>query len=179
MIASSIARRYAKALFGLAQEAGRIDAWAEALARVRAAAAQSPELRDVLANPVYTAGQRRAVLARVAAELQLDPEPTHLLFLLSDRGRLDRLDAVADAYTALADAAGHRVRARVTSAFALDVDTQERLAARLSRATGAEVLLEAAVDPELLGGVVAQVGHLTYDGSVRTQLEALRRTMKS
>ena len=52
------------------------------------------------------------------------------------------------------------------------------MADRLSQATQAKVLLDRAVDPAILGGVVAQVGSLVYDGSVRTQLEDLRTQLK-
>jgi F-type H+-transporting ATPase subunit delta len=54
----------------------------------------------------------------------------------------------------------------------------QRIADRLSAVTQAHVILDRAVDPELLGGVVAQVGRLTYDGSLRSQLEDLRRSLK-
>ena len=61
----------------------------------------------------------------------------------------------------------------------LDAASAQAIADKLSSATKAMVLLDRAVDPAILGGVVAQVGSLVYDGSVRTQLEELRRTLKS
>jgi F-type H+-transporting ATPase subunit delta len=60
----------------------------------------------------------------------------------------------------------------------LDAATAERLAERLAHAARAEVLLDHSVDPSLIGGVVAQVGNVVFDGSIRTQLEDLRRTLK-
>jgi F-type H+-transporting ATPase subunit delta len=66
----------------------------------------------------------------------------------------------------------------VTSAAALDEPTAGALAERLAAASKAEVVVERAVDPALLGGVVAQVGSLVYDGSLRAQLEDLRRALK-
>ena len=66
----------------------------------------------------------------------------------------------------------------MTSAVPLDAPAAQAIADRLSQATKATVLLDREVDPALLGGVVAQVGSLVYDGSVRTQLEDLRRQLK-
>jgi F-type H+-transporting ATPase subunit delta len=60
----------------------------------------------------------------------------------------------------------------------LEPAAADAIAARLSQATRARVLLERTVDPSLLGGAVAQVGSLVYDGSVRTQLEELRKSLK-
>jgi F-type H+-transporting ATPase subunit delta len=177
MITGSIARRYAKALFSLALETDRVEAWADALLALKGAVAASPELRDVLENPVYSKEQRRAVVASLASRLALEPGPTSLLALLGDRNRLLHLSALVDHFRDLADGHLGRVRAKVTSAVALPEDAAQAIALRLAASTGARVLLDRAVDPGLLGGVVAQVGSLVYDGSLRTQLEALRRKL--
>lgn len=178
MIVGSIPRRYAKALFELAREQGKVEAWADSLASLRQAVEASEELRDVLVNPIYTKDQRRAVAGKLIAALKLDPEPANLLLLLGDRNRLAFLPDVVDAFGQEADAALGRLRARVTSAVPLGAEDVQRLSEHLAKATRAQVIVERHVEPELLGGVVAQVGRLTYDGSIRTQLEDLRRSLK-
>jgi F-type H+-transporting ATPase subunit delta len=178
MIMGSIPRRYAKALFGLAVEMGRVEPWSDALLALKQAVESSPDLLEVLSNPVYSREQRHAIVEKLASALRLDAEPANLLFLLGDRNRLAALGAVVDAFRELADQHLGRVRAKVTSAVPLDVATAQAIADKLSQATQAKVLLDRAVDPALLGGVVAQVGSLVYDGSVRTQLEDLRKTLK-
>jgi F-type H+-transporting ATPase subunit delta len=178
MIVGSIARRYARALFGLAVEQGKIEPWADALGALRQAVEGSAELRDVLVNPVYTREQRRAIVGKLAAALRLDAEPANLLYLLGDRNRLSHLGAIVDTFVRLGDAKLGRVRAHLTSAVPLDASAAQRISDKLSAATRAQVLLDADVDPELLGGVVAQVGSLTFDGSLRTQLEAMRAALK-
>lgn len=178
MIMGSIARRYAKALFGLAVEKGRVEAWANALLSLKEAAVGSPDLADVLSNPVYSKDQRRAIVEKLAAALSLEQEPASLLFLLGDRNRLSYLAAVVDTFQGLADQHLGRVRARVTSAVKLEDGAAQAIADTLSKATQAKVLLDRVVDPAILGGVVAEVGSLVYDGSVRTQLEDLRNQLK-
>ena len=178
MIMGSIARRYAKALFGLAVETGRVEAWAKSLESLREAVETSPDLRDVLSNPVYSREQRRAIVEKLAAALALDPEPSNLLFLLGDRNRLAYLAAIVDTFRDLADQHLGRLRATVTSAVKLDDLAAQAIAEKLSQATKAKVLLDRVVDPAILGGVVAQVGSLVYDGSVRSQLEDLRKQLK-
>jgi F-type H+-transporting ATPase subunit delta len=178
MMMGSIARRYAKALFGLAVEMGRVEVWAKSLESLREAVEASPDLRDVLSNPVYSKEQRRAIVEKLATALSLEQEPAHLLFLLGDRNRLGYLDGVVETFRALADAHLGRLRAKVTSAVKLEEAAVQAIADELSRKHGAKVLVERDVDPALLGGVVAQVGSLIYDGSVRTQLEDLRKQLK-
>lgn len=178
MITGSIARRYARALFSLAVESNRVESWSDALQALRAVIDSSSDLQDVLSNPVYSKEQRRAIVGDLAAALRLDPEPSSLLFLLGDRNRLASLPAVAENFRDLADAHLGRLRARVTSAVPLEPQAAQAIADKLSQATQAKVLLDRAVDPALLGGVIAQVGSLVYDGSVRTQLEDLRKSLK-
>jgi F-type H+-transporting ATPase subunit delta len=178
MVTGSVARRYAKALFGLAVESGRVEQWNDALEAIGQVLATTPELADALANPAYGRDQRRSLVEVLAGTLKLDVEPANLLLLLGDRNRLDELEPIIQAFTALADAHLGRVRARVTSAAPLDAGALEAIAARLSQAAHGQVILEREVDPALMGGVVAQVGNLVYDGSVRTQLEDLRNTLK-
>ncbi len=178
MIMGSIARRYAKALFSLAVETGRVEAWATSLQSLKAAVEGSPDLRDVLSNPVYSKEQRRAIVEKLAGALSLDPEPRSLLLLLGDRNRLSYLSAVVDTFRDYADQHLGRVRAKITSAVKLEDGAAQAMAEKLSQATKAKVLLEREVDPAILGGVVAQVESLVYDGSVRTQLEDLRKQLK-
>jgi F-type H+-transporting ATPase subunit delta len=178
MLMGSIARRYAKALFSLAVESGRVEGWAKSLEALKQAVESSPDLREVLSNPVYSRDQRRAIVEKLAAALSLDAEPAHLLFLLGDRNRLAYLGAVVDTFRDLADQHLGRLRATVTSAVRLDDVAAQAIAAKLSQATAKNVLLERVVDPAILGGVVAQVGSLVYDGSVRSQLEDLRKQLK-
>ncbi len=179
MIAGSIARRYAKALFGLAEQQGRVEAWNDSLQALKQAVEGSADLRDVLSNPVYSREQRRAIVTQLAAAVKLDPEPANLLFLLGDRNRLAYLSAIVDTFRELADQHLGRVRARVTSAVPLEPAAAQAIADQLANKVAAKVIVERSVDPGILGGVVAQVGSLVWDGSVRTQLEALRKTLKN
>jgi F-type H+-transporting ATPase subunit delta len=178
MMMGSIARRYAKGLFSLAAETGKVEPWSDSLQALKQAVEGSPDLLDVLSNPVYSREQRRAIVEKLASALRLDPEPANLLFLLGDRNRLAYLSAIVTTFRDLADQHLGRVRAKVTSAVPLDDAAAQAIANKLTQATKAQVLLDRAVDPALLGGVVAQVGSLVYDGSVRTQLEDLRQQLK-
>jgi F-type H+-transporting ATPase subunit delta len=178
MITGSIARRYARALFSLAVEKRSVEAWNQSLETLAKAVEASPELKDVLQNPAYPREQRRAVVERVAAAMQLAPEPANLLFLMGDRNRLPALGGVVAAFRELADQELGRVRARVTSAVPLDDASVAAIAEKLSASTQKKVLVERVVDPAIIGGVVAQVGSLVYDGSLRTQLEDLHKSLK-
>ena len=179
MVNVSIARRYARALLDVATEAGRADAVSEQLSTFSGSIAQSRELADVLFNPAYSREQRtRVVEALIKALGQMEPVLANTLRLLVDRNRLGYLPDIARLYRDMADAHAGRVRGQVTSAVPLSADTLQSLAGNLKTLTQRNVVLEAKVDPAVLGGVAAQVGSTLYDGTLRTQLEQMRRELK-
>jgi F-type H+-transporting ATPase subunit delta len=108
----------------------------------------------------------------------VDPILDSTLHLLVDRNRLNYLTDIARLFGDMADARAGRVRGHVTTAAPLSADALARLQQSLQQLTQRNVILETRVDTALLGGVSAQVGSILYDGSLRTQLEQMRRDLK-
>ncbi|KFE62420.1 ATP synthase F1 subunit delta [Hyalangium minutum] len=179
MVNVSIARRYARALLDVAADANRIDAVADQLTAFVKAYESNPELSDVLLNPAFSRSQRSHVVeAMIQLTGNIDPTLANALRLLVDRNRLVYLPDIARVYRDMADARSGRVRGHVTSASKLAPDAVEQLRKSLQQLTQRDVILESREDPSLLGGVSAQVGSVLFDGSVRTQLEQMRRALK-
>ena len=164
VMGGSVARRYARALFGIGVDAGKFEALGDELGELATLWNESDELRQALENPVFKPAEKRAVLERILP--QVAPTPEVQRFVL--------LPAIARAYRDLTDAHVGRVRAEVISAEALTPATVDRVRRSLEQRTGKKVIIHSKVDPDLIGGVVARVGDLVLDGSVRTQLEDLR-----
>ncbi|NNC20923.1 F0F1 ATP synthase subunit delta [Corallococcus exiguus] len=180
MVNVSIARRYARAILDVAAEGNRTDAVAEQLNAFAAVVGQSPDLSDVLLNPAYSRAQRSHVVEALLQAMPSPAEPAlaNAVRLLVDRNRLGYLPDIARLYRDMADARAGRVRGQVTSAAPLSADALTQLQQSLQQLTQRNVVLETKVDPSLLGGVAAQVGGTLYDGTLRTQLEQLRRELK-
>lgn len=175
----SVARRYARALIDVATEANGLDRIGEQLGRLAQLIQKNPELADMLANPAYTRAQRRAVMDQVMAASQInDPAVVNLVHLLNDRDRTPSLPDIERIYRTMADLRAGRVRGSVTSAVPLPADALRKLEGALKTITQQNVTLESKVDPSLLGGVTAKVGSVVYDGSLRSQLEEMRRALK-
>ncbi|MEO6950910.1 MAG: ATP synthase F1 subunit delta [Polyangia bacterium] len=179
MIAGSIGRRYAKALLSIGVATHSFDALGRELDRAAETIASSAELKNVLENPVFPLSQRHHVLEDVAQRLSLSASVKNLLLILLDRGRISVLPDIARAHRELVDEQAGRARATITSAAPLDPAIESRLRGALEKHTGKTVLLDKKVDPSLIGGVVAQVGDLVFDGSVKHQLEELRTELLS
>lgn len=171
---AAVARRYAKALLALAREEERVEAVLEELGTLVELVESEPELARVLLRPLFPAEQRRAVLQRLSERLELSPLVGRFTSFLIDQRRMLALAAIRDEYARLADQEAGRTKAVVRAASPLAPDQLEQLRGALARRTGREVQVEVQVDPDLIGGVVARVGDLVFDGSLRTQLAQLR-----
>src|SRR5256885_1884461 len=177
-VIASVSRRYAKALWSLGLETGEHEKLGESLESVVRAIAESSEARTLAQNPGYTQAQRQQLVDVLAQRLGLSATLVSFLRLLVDRHRLGQLSDIARSYRDLLDAQVGRVRGMVTSASPLPAEELERVRKALSETTRKSLVLEARTDPAILGGVVAQVGPTVWDGSLKTQLERLRKELK-
>lgn len=173
---SSVARRYAKAIFALAEEQRELETIGRQLL---AAAAEMaiPDLAEVASSPRLSTERRHALVEAVAQQLQLSPVVTTFLELLADKQRLAELGPIADHFQRLEDQALGRVRMRIRSAVPLGDADRDRIAAAFGRELGRTVLATTEVDPSLLGGVVVEGDGKVYDGSVLSQLDRLAKQL--
>lgn len=175
MIEGKLSRRYARAVFELA--AGReeaigaeVDGFLEAY--------EDPDLKKVLGNPAFDQDRRKDIVVEVAGLLGLSDLTTNFLSLLVTRDRLDGLSSIADRYHRLLDESAGRVNAKITVPQPLGEDQRNGLAAVVGDMTGKTAILTEEVDPGIIGGIVVEVGGRVYDGSVRTQLQTLRKSIE-
>ena len=177
MKSSAAARRYARALFSLAQEEGNVAEVKNELAQFSAMIEQNAELHRALFRPIHPAAERRAVLLGVCERMGMRPIVLNLFSFLVDQRRLIDFEGIRDEYERLADEAAGRTKASVVSAAPLSDRDRERLERALSARSGGVVELDVDVDPSLIGGVIAKMGALVFDGSLRTQLNQLRASL--
>ena len=171
------AKRYAKALYMAAREAGAAGAVGEELERFVEAVTTNAQARDVLSRPWIKADDRRAIAVSLADKIGAGRVVQNFAGLIAERGRVDHLPEIVAAYRALLDEELGQARATVRSAVPLAEGDRQRLGQRLERVLGKRVILDEQVDPTLLGGFVAQVGGYILDGSLDGQLARLRERL--
>ena len=175
-MATAAARRYARAVFELAEQDGRVAEWADRLTAVSGLLGD-PELAAVLTNPTIAADARMSLISTESS--LLDPEGVNLAKLLIESNRVKEASGIALEFDRLADEAAGRVRATVTTAIELTAPERDRVADELSVRLGREVKLEVVVDPRILGGMKVQYGDHLVDASLSTKLQQLRRRLAS
>ncbi|MEO1336576.1 MAG: F0F1 ATP synthase subunit delta, partial [Myxococcota bacterium] len=86
--------------------------------------------------------------------------------------------AISEAFRALVDEKMNRATGTIRTAAELDEATQEQLKRALEKRTGKQLDLDVVIDPSLIGGVRAEVGTLVFDGTIKSELEKLRETLR-
>lgn len=168
------ATRYAKALLEVAAsdaDAAKIEGDLTAFSQLVGTHA---DLRQALLSPSVPASGKRGIVAAVAERLGMAASGVRLLQLMADRDRLGSIDDLLTSYRERLLERQKVVRAEIRSAVPLDADAVKAIQSRLGAVTGKNVAVDAVVDPDLIGGVLAKVGGTVYDGTVKMQLEKLR-----
>jgi ATP synthase F1 delta subunit len=168
-----IAKVYARSLFEVAREQGKLDQVREQLGQFADALNQYRELAIFFFSPYFSLKEKEDALARVL----VDAEPIFLNFLslLIEKHRMPVIFRIRDAYEQMWEEENRLLPVEITSAIELDPDTLERLSREISERTARKVKLAAHVDPDILGGLVVRVGNSILDASIRNRLEQLRR----
>lgn len=170
------ARRYARALLDVALAQGDPAELREDLRRGVALLQSERELHAALTHPGVSAERRRAI-ARAVFAGRSGTLMTRLVELLAERGRVALLPEIAVAFGEAWNAHRGVLAAEATTAVALDPAQMSALGAALGSVSGQDVELRHRVDPAVMGGVMVRMGERTYDGTVRAQLQGLRRRL--
>ncbi len=178
MRSSAIARRYAKALMLIGREDGQAETYREEIQGFIDLFDQQEELEQILTNPLHDVENRRKILVSVLDAVKVSNVTRSFFLLLFKKGRIAYLRQIATYYSQLADELKGIVRADLTSATELSPEKFDEIRDALSKMTGKEVVLDAQQDPGIIGGVVTKIGDLVLDGSIRTQLENMRESLK-
>jgi len=173
-----LAKRYAKALFQVGKEENALDDFNAALSEMSALYAQVPEVVDGLTNPVYPQDVREKVMDHLLANMRVTPMVANFMKLLVQKRRAGVLPDIAEVFQAMVDEERNMCRGTVTSATPLSGALNSRIKATLEKITGKQILLRTEIDPSIIGGIVAQVGDLVLDGSIKTQLTGLKESIK-
>jgi ATP synthase F1 delta subunit len=168
-----LARVYARSLFEVAREQGKLDELREQLAQFADALNDNRDLAVFFFSPYFSTKEKQEGLGRLlegAEEILLN-----FLGLLIEKHRMPVIFRICQQYERLWEEENRTLPVEVTSAVALDRETTESLGRTIGERAGRRVKLAAHVDPDILGGIVIRVGNSILDASIRNRLEQLRR----
>ena len=168
-----IAQVYARSLFEVASEAGKLDTVRDQLGAFTDALQDSRELQTFFFSPYFSTEEKKDGLGRTVTGA--DEILTNFLEVLVENHRMPAIFRVRRELDRLWQEANQLLPVEITSAVALDESVATRIGDEIGRQTGRRVQLTSTVDPDVIGGVVLRVGNSILDASIRTRLEALRK----
>lgn len=168
------ARRHAQAVFQIAMEKKNLEVWLADLNMI-AEVLGNPQLAAILENPKLQFNQKEKILQNILSDI--NPVAMNLVYFLVVKKRLRIVEDLVAEYRRLINAHYGRETAEVITAIPLSDEEKERLQKKLAMITQKEVVITTQVDPDIIGGVVAKAGDQLIDGSVRTRLKELRKSL--
>jgi len=177
-ISTSIAQRYATAVYELAQQDKKIPVIEGDLDSLQSSLGDSEDFRNLIHSPIYSRDEQAAAIAAIAKKMKLSPIMSNTLALMAQKRRLFVLpQLVKTLRETIAEAKGE-ITAEVVSAKPLTKAQSDKLAKSLKATSGKNVTLNASVDESLIGGLVVKLGSKMIDTSVRAKLNSLQNAMK-
>jgi F-type H+-transporting ATPase subunit delta len=172
-----LAFRYARALLSVLDDPTILERTDDFLIALAQAVESSADLRSTMFDPVIPRSVREKILRALTEQHDLPVEVGNFLATLLDNNRIPALTAIAQVFHEEREKKMGVVAAELTTAAPVSEQLKARAQSVLERVTGRRVRLTHHVDPALIGGAVTTVGSTVYDGSLRTQIDQLRRKM--
>jgi len=167
-------KRYAQAAFKLALEKGELDSWQASLRKIAEITADE-RLVALLESPKLSFEMKKAILAEFLG--RMNPLALNLAYLLVHKGKLDIAGDISRQYDRLVDTHYGIEHVQVITALPLDDEDRKRISSRFEEIVGRRVVIDAQVDPSIVGGIKAKIGDTLIDGSVKGKLGALRKSL--
>jgi F-type H+-transporting ATPase subunit delta len=175
---SGVAGRYAAALHELAAEAGQVDSILADLQAFDRMIAESADLSRFVKSPVFSAEDQIKALGALLAKAEIKGLSANFLKLVALRRRLFAVQDMVSAYAAIVDNSRGIVRATAIVAETPSQAVLDSIKSALKDLAGDKAVVDVAVDPAIIGGIVVKLGSKMVDASLRTKLNGIRIAMK-
>ncbi|ALS26034.1 F0F1 ATP synthase subunit delta [Paenibacillus cisolokensis] len=170
------AKRYAKALFDVAQQQGIVSEVEEQLKLIAETLRENADVQKVLASPGIASANKVELLRGAFAD-SVSAIVMNTLELLIARGRQHLIPEVYESFVRIAGEKLNKAQAIVYTARQLSNDELNALTAHFAQVTGKSITAEQVVEPALIGGVKVRIGDTLYDGSLSGKLDRLAKSM--
>ncbi len=173
----TIAKRYARALVELSEEKKSIDKTRADFAAFIGAVDAVPAMQKLFASPIFTPENKKAVIKDLSGKLNMQATSQRFVEHLAETGRIRYIKDVYQAFLDILAEKQNRALARVTTAVSLNNGDLADIKKKLEVLTGKQVDVDSKVDATLIGGALAQIGSVIYDGTIKNQLNKMRNQL--
>ena len=176
---AAISNRYARALADISFKTSQHERVERELLQFEQMLNREHELFIFLTNPAIPVPRKKAACREIQQRLGFSSLTSNFVFVLLDNHRIGYFSEIHKAYQKATNERLGLVEARITTAAEVDTQIKSQLESRLTQLTGKKVILQFAMDRELIGGVITRIGDTIYDGSIRQQLNMIKVRLSS
>ena len=171
-----IAKRYSQAFFDWAEDSNSTEAVYKDLCELKKLCQESEIFGDFIHNPVTSVEEKNKIIQDLFASKIHSQTLTFLLFLV-DKGRINLLEAICNAYELIHMQSSGTVEAVITSNVKLSESQLEKIRARFAKLTGKKIQERTVIDPQMSGGIKIKVEDTIYDYSIENKLQKFRKAV--
>lgn len=177
-VAERLAAKYALAIFEIAQEKNMLDEIQAQLNATQELFKTNPELNAVINNLLVPKEPKLEILKQVLAS-EVDATLLSFLYVLVEKNRISLFDSIHRAYTNLMNEKNNIVEIKVTTARNLSEAEYAEVTEKVGKILNKNIILIKHVNPEIMGGIIIQMGDKLIDGSIARQLKNMEKSLKS
>ena len=174
-----LARRYALALYELAEANHQVDAVATEMRQLKDFVKQTPDFNRVVTDRRVKRAQMMTMIQQIAKAAGASELTSKFLALLAKNLRLNLLSGIVDAYIAVLANARGEMTAEIFTAQPLSPDQEQRLTTELQKFSGKKIVLDIKSAPQLMGGLLIKLGSHQIDASLEGKLARLEKQLKA
>ena len=174
---NSTSKSYALALYELAKENSELDKIQDEINGLKVLLNKSPDFKRMILNPTVSKEEKNKVINQMSDKYNFCQTLKKFLGFLTVKNRLFFLNQIIDSFLNLVSSNKGELKAKLISSKELSKIEIERISKELSKDFRSELNIEYKYDPDLIGGLVIQVGSIIVDTSIKTKLKKLEKNM--
>lgn len=169
-------RRYALALYKVAEEKGKVEQYLEELKNIVVLMNNDEDFMKLIRHPQVSTSSKKKLFTDIFKS-KIDEDLLSFLLVLIDKGRILELEGKLREMEKINLERNNTVIAKVKTVVSLQDDEKNSLIKKLEKKFDKKILLEEELDPSILGGVYVQVNNEVIDGTVKSKIDEMKKLM--
>ncbi len=174
---NSTARSYAVALYELSKESSELNKIENEIKNLSELINKSSEFKEMILSPTVTKEEKRNVIFAIADNSNFSAVLKKFLGFVAEKNRLFFLEKIIDNFLNLVSKSKGELKAKLISPKKLSPEEQKKIQSELSKDFKSQLSIDYEHDPNLIAGLIVQVGSIMVDTSIKTKLKKLEKNM--
>ncbi len=174
---NSTSRSYALALYELAKESSILNKAEEEIRFLRQLLNENSDFKEIISNPMISKENKQKIIFEIFDKSDFSKITKNFLFFVASKNRLFFLNKIVESFLNLVSKTKGELNAELISSKELTTEDQKKIETELSTGLKSPLKINYKYDPQLIGGLIIQIGSMMIDTSIKTQLKKLEKNM--